>query len=432
MKRISIIGAGPMGLACAYYLLKRGFHVDVYEKDGVVGGMSASFDFGGLMLERYYHFICGPDEDYLGLLDEIGMLDQVRWAETRMGFYYHGKLYEWGNPRALFRFPHLDVGTKLRYALHAFHTSRITDWRKLDREEASGWLTKWIGGSGYEILWESLFRKKFHRFSKPLSAAWIGSRIRRVARSRKGLFSEEMGYIEKGTESFLGRLKGLIEGMGGNVFLSAPVSRILHRNGRVSGVSVEGIDRDYDVVVSTVPLPYVLRIADDLPDSYLCAVRAVNNIGVRCVVLRLKHPLSDYFWINVNDPGFGIPGLIEYSNLNPLRDGIVYVPHYMPTESEEWRMAPEAVIARAFVYCRRINPALDDGWLVDARLFEYEFAQPICTPGFFSKLPPVSGIIEGLYVADTTHSYPEDRSINESVRIAGMLARMIANERRGL
>ena len=45
-KRIAVIGGGPMGLTCAYCLAKKGYSVDVYEADSILGGMSAHFDFG--------------------------------------------------------------------------------------------------------------------------------------------------------------------------------------------------------------------------------------------------------------------------------------------------------------------------------------------------------------------------------------------------
>ncbi len=41
-KKISIIGAGPSGLSCAYYLQLAGCHVDIYESKSEIGGMLAS------------------------------------------------------------------------------------------------------------------------------------------------------------------------------------------------------------------------------------------------------------------------------------------------------------------------------------------------------------------------------------------------------
>ena len=38
-KKIAIIGSGPSGLACSYYLSTRGFKVDIYEKHNKLGGL---------------------------------------------------------------------------------------------------------------------------------------------------------------------------------------------------------------------------------------------------------------------------------------------------------------------------------------------------------------------------------------------------------
>ena len=38
-KKIAIIGSGPAGLACSYYLSSRGFKVDIYEKHSKLGGL---------------------------------------------------------------------------------------------------------------------------------------------------------------------------------------------------------------------------------------------------------------------------------------------------------------------------------------------------------------------------------------------------------
>ena len=38
-KKVAIIGSGPSGLACAYYLSTRGFKVDIYEKHDKLGGL---------------------------------------------------------------------------------------------------------------------------------------------------------------------------------------------------------------------------------------------------------------------------------------------------------------------------------------------------------------------------------------------------------
>ena len=98
MKRVAVIGAGAMGLATAYYLQKAGHTVTVFESDSVPGGMAAHFDFDGLSIERFYHFVCKADQPLFDLLNELGLEDAMQWRDTSMGFYFDGKLYPWGDP----------------------------------------------------------------------------------------------------------------------------------------------------------------------------------------------------------------------------------------------------------------------------------------------------------------------------------------------
>ena len=57
-KNFAIVGAGVMGLTLAYELIKKGYDITIFERDDRPGGMSASFDFDGLIIEKYYHFFC--------------------------------------------------------------------------------------------------------------------------------------------------------------------------------------------------------------------------------------------------------------------------------------------------------------------------------------------------------------------------------------
>ena len=88
MAKVAVIGAGAMGLAAAYHALKAGHRVTVYEADQVPGGMAAHFDFGGLSIERFYHFVCKADRPTFELLAELGIGDKMRWVPTSMGVFH--------------------------------------------------------------------------------------------------------------------------------------------------------------------------------------------------------------------------------------------------------------------------------------------------------------------------------------------------------
>ena len=138
-----------MGLAAAYHALKAGHRVTVLEADKIPGGMAAHFDFGGLSIERYYHFVCKADQPTFDLMNELGIGDKMRWVGTSMGYYVDGRLHEWGNPVALLRFPKLSMVEKIRYGLMMFLSVRRGSPGSLETLPAKSWIEAWCGERVY-------------------------------------------------------------------------------------------------------------------------------------------------------------------------------------------------------------------------------------------------------------------------------------------
>ncbi|WP_455921273.1 NAD(P)/FAD-dependent oxidoreductase [Pseudomonas putida] len=422
-QKIAVLGAGPMGLAVAYQLARDGHEPVIFEADDRVGGMTAAFDFSGTTIERYYHFHCISDHAFLKVLDELGLAPKMRWVETKMGYWYQNRLQPWGNPVALLKFKGLSLAAKFRYGLHAFLSTKRNDWKPLDNVEATGWIKRWVGAEAWEVLWRRLFDYKFYHYTDNLSAAWIWSRIRRIGRSRYSLFREKLGYLEGGSDTLLKAMKADIEQHGGIVQLKSPVSRVIIENGKVQGVACGDQVHHFDKVISTVPLPYVAKLMPDLPDDILARFKDLKNVAVVCVIVKLRKALTENFWLNTNDPDMDIPGLVEYTNLRPMNEHIVYVPFYMPGEHPKFAEPDQVFLDKVQRYLKKINPALSDEDFIDIRASRYRYAQPICDPGYLDRLPPVSLPVEGLWVADTSYYYPEDRGISESIDFGRNMAR---------
>lgn len=423
--RIAVLGAGPMGLGVAYQLVKDGRKPVIFEADDRVGGMAACFDFGGLSIERYYHFHAISDHAFLKVLQELGLEEKMHWRETKMGYFYQNRVQPWGNPIALLKFKGLSLTAKIRYGLHAFLCTRRDDWRPLDRVEATGWIRRWVGEEAWEVLWRRLFDYKFYDYARSLSAAWIWSRVRRIGRSRYNLFKEKLGYLDGGSETLLEGMRRYIEENGGEFRLGTPVTKVLINGGKVTGVEAGGQVHAFDKVISTIPLPYVPRVMPDLPEDILAKFASVKNVAVVCVIAKLRKPVTENFWLNTNDPDMDIPGIVEYTNLRPLDAHVVYVPFYVPGEHPMYKQSDSVFIDKVKRYLMKINPAIAPDDFIDIRASRYRFAQPVCEPGFADRLPPIQLPVQGLLVADTSYYYPEDRGISESIGLAREMARMV-------
>jgi protoporphyrinogen oxidase len=423
MSRVVVIGAGPMGLAAAYRAAKNGHSVDLFEAAPEPGGMAGHFDFDGISLERFYHFVCKTDAPTFELMRELGIGDKMRWRQTSMGFVTGKKLFQWGDPLALLRFPYLSIAQKMRYALFAFICVRRNRWPAIETENAREWIVRWCGEDIYERFWSPLFRHKFYEYADNISAAWIWTRIRRIGRSRRSMFREELGYIEGGSLTLIEALCQGIRKHGGRIHLGEGAQRVLVESGRVTGIRTAQRSVPADAVISTVPTPLVPALVPDLPVEWKQRYESIHNIGVICVIFKLSRSVSPHFWINVSEPDIEIPGVIEFTNLRSLgKDAVVYVPYYMPVTNMKFSWPEERLLKEAFSCLQRINPAVTESDILATKVARLRYGQPICEPGFAAKIPPVQTPIAGLQIADTCYYYPEDRGIAESVRVGSEMA----------
>lgn len=422
MANVAVIGAGAMGLAAAYHALKAGHEVVLYEGDSEPGGMAAHFDFGGLSIERFYHFVCKADQPLFDLMAELGIGDKMVWRETSMGYFIDGKHYPWGDPISLLTFPKLSLISKIRYGLQAFIQTKRSDWSVLENLNAKDWLIKGLGTHTYDMLWRRLLDLKFFEYADDISAAWIATRIKRIGTSRKSILQEELGYIESGSQTLVDALVGAINRRGGTIKLGASVEEIVCEDSVVRGVKAGGEFNAHEFVISTVPTPYVPKLIPALPAGSKAQYEAINNIGVVCVVLKLKKPVTKNFWLNINDNRIEVPGFVEFSNLRSLPNTVLYAPYYMPQAHPKFSNDTDAFVDETFKYVQMINPDIGEDDLLDSKVGRLRFAQPVCEPGFASKIPPVQTPIAGLQVADTCFYYPEDRGISESVRLGEEMA----------
>ena len=408
-----------MGLGVAYELIKKGYKPILYEADDRIGGMTANFDFNGVDIERFYHFHCKTDQHFFNLLEDLGLVDKFHWKNTKMGFWYKNKIHSWSGPFDLLTFPYLNFYQKIRYGLNTLFATRVKKWEKLDKISAEQWLIKSLGEKTFNILWKKLFALKFYQYADKISAAWIWSRIKRTGLSRKSIFTEQLGYLDGGSTTLLKALENYILIHGGEIHLNSAVKQVQLKKNKVHSIVFADKTIPAKIVISTIPVPYINKIIPDLPQVISQKFKKLKNIGVVCVVVKLKQSISKYFWLNINDDEMDIPGIIEYTNLRKINEQIIaYIPFYMPQDNNKFKDSDETYISKVMKYIQKINPNVKKTDFLDFKVNRYFFSQPICEIEHLKKLPNVNLPIHGLYVADTSYYYPEDRGISESIGFA--------------
>ncbi len=416
-EKVAVVGGGISGLAAAYFALRKGYAVELHEETGEIGGLAASFDFQGLMIEKYYHFICGGDVSLLKFSRELGLGDKIRFRPTKTAFFHHGRYYPFATALDLIRFTPIAPFARIKFGLNFIKSKYLKAWAELDQISAKDWLCRTLGQKAYEVIWRPLLRVKFGEDEERISAAWIWQRIHRVASSRQSVFSrEKMGYFVGGSRTLLSEIERTLKALGGGIWLNSGVQRISREDGKFKLMLRRGCRSGFDRVILAVPLPVAAQIIYDLNPDYAHQLAATKFIGISCGIFRLRRSVTPAFWLNINDPRIPTNGFIEYTNLNPIEeiwpDRIVYIPFYVPVDHRWYVMDEEAIKTEFLDMIRIVNPKVSPEAVVGFQVFRSPYAQAVCPLGFKKNVLQVRTPVRGLFLLDSTQLYPSDRVLS--------------------
>ena len=369
-KRIIVIGAGITGLTAAYCLVKKGYDVTIVEASPGTGGLAASILSQGRPVEKYYHFICREDEELVDFAGELGIDRMVHWRQAGTSFFIDGRIYPFDTPFDLLGFGPVPFLQRLRFGLHVFSAQRRKDWRDLDTIPAKRWLIENVGREAYMAIWDPLLRIKFGAFHEQISAAWIWHRIHRVARSRKSMFGyNSYGYFEHGCATLIDALLDRLHGSANfHLVTGEPVKSIRTGDSGVEGVQLASNDEviPSDVVISTISISSFLKLVPSLGE-YSMRLSGIEYLNIVCMLLLLDRPLTESFWLNVNDPAIAFNGIVELTNLNPRPDlggsHLAYIPFYVHKDDPRWGFTDEEIYREYRTAIKVIRPDFDETWV---------------------------------------------------------------------
>jgi protoporphyrinogen oxidase len=194
-------------------------------------------------------------------------------------------------------------------------------------------------------------------------------------------------------------------------------------------VSVTGDAHEVDRVISTLATRLTLKLTPELPADYAERYGQIDSYGAHCVILSLDRPLSDVYWLNVDDPGYPFLAVVEHTNyMSPDDYGgrhLVYLGNYLPMSDPLFALPDDELLERFLPALSRINPEFNPGWVKEHWIFKAPFAQPIVTLGYAERLPPHQTPIPNLFVANMSQVYPQDRGQNYSIAMANRLIRSL-------
>ena len=345
MTRTAVLGAGALGLTVAYRLAQRGDDVVLIEREPLPGGLAAGFEIEpGMWLDKFYHHLFRGDHHAIGLIEELGLGDDLLWPRPADGHAAgRPESTSWTRrPRCSGSIP-LPVMDRLRMGAWLAYLKVLPGPDRLEGQTAADWIRRRMGGTGYDVVWGPLLRGKFGALADEIAMPWFWARVHdRTA---------ELGYLRGGFQRLYNRLAERLTELGADAAIRHRSARGHDRCGRgrpdgdTRGRPAIPVDR----VVSTLAVRLTCRLVPELPDDYRSRYewgtglwRALPGAGAR--------PAADEsYWMNVNDPGFPFMALVEHTNyMDPADYGgrrLVYLGNYRPMDDPLLRAPTDEVVA---------------------------------------------------------------------------------------
>jgi len=419
---VLIVGAGFTGLSAGLTLARAGKRVHIIEREQHPGGLGGNFDFpDGSTVEKFYHHLFLSDHFVVNLAQTLGLGERLLQLPSMTGMYYNKSVWRLTTPLDLLKFRPLPFLDRIRLGLVVLGVRFLRDWRSIEGKSVREWLEPLCGKRAYEIVWAPLIDSKFSTFAEVVNAVWFWKKLvlRGGTRGKGG--EERLLYFRGGFGELARSVANEIIKLGGRVDYGVKAIKAT-----VAASGVVELQTNRGAVSAkryllTQAFPVVANILEECQEhEWLNSLRRIKYLGNICLALSLTRPLSETYWINVNEPGFPFVGVIEHTNLDTSDSyhgrHIVYLSRYIDVSRPEWSYSDEAYFQYAVPYLKRMFPEFQESWISDYSVWREEHAQPIAERNYSQFVPKTKGPLTNLWVANMAQIYPEDRGINYSVR----------------
>ncbi|MEW6402217.1 MAG: NAD(P)/FAD-dependent oxidoreductase [Chloroflexota bacterium] len=412
-QRIGIIGGGIMGICLGYFLTKQGISVTLYEASPVLGGLAGPIVLDdGTSIDRFYHAILSSDRHMRELCLELGIAEQLRFKETKTGFFYKNEIHPMNNMVDFLKFPPLGWIDRFRLGLTVLAAQFIKDWRNLETVSVTSWLLKWSGKTTFQNIWRPMLKAKFDAGFKDVPATWIWSRLVRMKSTREGANQKEMaGHLRGGYVTLIEAIVDQIRKNGGEVCLGSPVKEIVIEGGRVIGLRLAAGDVvKFGKVVCTTQTPIFQRLIPGADPSYHEFLSQTKYLGIITPLLVLDRPLTGCWTLNITDDRFPFTGVIETTTyIDPEYVGghhLVYLPKYTAPDSVWQRKSDEEIKQIWIENLQAMFPDFDCTRIRYFLIYRERYVEPLHNVNETELIPGVRTPVKNLFLATTAQIYP--------------------------
>jgi protoporphyrinogen oxidase len=420
----AVLGGGVLGMSLAHRLADAGHRVTIFESASELGGLASAWNLNGISWDRHYHVTLLSDSHLRDLLSTLKLDSEMKWVETRTGFYMGGKLYSMSNSVEFLKFPPLSLIGKFRLGATIAYAARVKNWKKLESIPVADWLTKLSGKSVFEKMWRPLLRAKLGENYQHASAAFIWAIIARMyAARRSGLKKEMFGYLPGGYGRFFDRFGELLKSQGVDIQLNSRAKSVTpNGDGSVQVELADGGSRSFDRLIMTLPSKIACDLCPAISDAERAKLNGIRYQGIICASVLLKNPLAGYYVTNLIDSWVPFTAVIEMSALVDCGqfggDCLVYLPKYVDPTDPMFEQ-PDEQIRETFVSAlEKMYPAFKRSDVVAFQVSRVRRVLAISTLNYSQNLPSMKTSVPGVFIINSAHISNGTLNVNETIQLA--------------
>lgn len=300
MSRVAVLGTGMAGFGAWYRLRNEPHDVVLFDKNSYAGGHTYSWVFPpGFVFDEGPHVSFTKDERVRAILAEAvdGQFEDVQYELTN---YWHGHWAPHPVQTNLYGLPE-DVVTRV---IADFVEERYAPERQI--RNYWDWLVSAYGETFAREFPEAYTVKYHTTSSRNLTTDWIGPRMYRPSLEEvlRGALAPAAPNVHYITGFRYPRRGGFVEYLrkwSSNASIELDHEVVAIDPGRGELRFGNGQVASYDHLISSIPLPDVIRLLPDVPEevrdaaaSLSCSICVLVNIGVERDDVSQTH--IDYFY----------------------------------------------------------------------------------------------------------------------------------------
>jgi protoporphyrinogen oxidase len=428
-----IVGGGIMGMTLAHRLAQQGHKVTLFEAAPELGGLVSSWKMDKVEWDKFYHVILLSDFRTRNILKEIGLETNIKWVETKTGFYIDGKLYSMSDTIEFLKFPTLNLLDKFRLGLTIIIASKIKDWKRLEKIPVTKWLQKWSGKNTFNKIWLPLLRAKLGESYEKTSAVFIWATIQRMYGARRsGLKKEMFGFVDGGYRKVIESFKQTL--LNENVIIKTNCAAVKVNSsyaGKQQITLINNETEEFDKVIVTLPSPVSAKICTDLSTLEKQKLNDVEYLSVICVAVLLDKSVSNFYVTNITDSRVPFTGVIEMTALVDKKylngNALVYLPKYVVAKDSLFNQSDDDIKAYFINNFKKMYPSISDKNIKFVGVARAKHVITVAKLNYSNFLPDIKTSVPNLYIINTSHIKDGTLNVNETVRVAETKLREILN-----